>query len=77
MPQKHETGPKTVKQGWHETHILPSELNKLMTCRRCSQASVVVQMIKNLPAMQETTVRSLGWEDILEKGMAIHSSTLA
>ena len=34
-------------------------------------------MVKNLPAMQETWVRSLGWEDSLEKGMATHSSTLA
>ena len=35
------------------------------------------QMVKNLPAMQETQVRSLGQEDPLEKGMAIHSSILA
>ena len=34
-------------------------------------------MIKNLPAMQETWVRSLGWEDPLEKGKATHSSILA
>ena len=34
-------------------------------------------MVKNLPAMQETQVRSLGWEDPLEKGMATHSSILA
>ena len=34
-------------------------------------------MVKNLPARQETQVRSLGWEDILEKGMAVHSSILA
>ena len=34
-------------------------------------------MANNLPAMQETWVRSLGWEDPLEKGMAAHSSTLA
>ena len=34
-------------------------------------------MVKNLPAMQETQVRSLGWEDALEKGMATHSSILA
>ena len=33
-------------------------------------------MIKNLPVMQETWVRSLGWEDPLEKGMATHSSIL-
>ena len=36
-----------------------------------------VQMVKNLPAMQETPVRSLGWEDPLEKGRATHSSILA
>ena len=34
-------------------------------------------MVKNLPAMQETWVRSLGWEDPLEEGMATHSSILA
>ena len=34
-------------------------------------------MVKNLPAMQETRVRSLGWEDPLEKGIATHSSILA
>ena len=34
-------------------------------------------MIKNLPATQMTRVRSLGWEDLLEKGMAAHSSILA
>ena len=33
-------------------------------------------MVKNLPAMQEIQVRSLGWEDSLEKGMATHSSIL-
>ena len=42
-----------------------------------SQASLVVQMVKNLPAMQETWVQSLGWEDPLEEGMAIHSSITA
>ena len=40
-------------------------------------ASLVAQMVKNLPAMQETWVRSLGWEDPLEKRMATHSSILA
>ena len=38
--------------------------------------SLVAQMIKNLPAMQETRVWPLGWEDPLEKGMATHSSIL-
>ena len=41
------------------------------------QASLVAHLVKNLPAMQETWVRSLGWDDPLEKEMAIHSSTLA
>ena len=40
-------------------------------------ASLVAQMVKHLPTMQETQVRSLGWEDPLEKEMATHSSTLA
>ena len=40
-------------------------------------ASLVAQMVKHLPAMRETWVRFLGWEDPLEKEMAIHSSTLA
>ena len=34
-------------------------------------------MVKNLPAMQETWVQPLGWEDALEEGMATHSSILA
>ena len=39
-------------------------------------ASLVAQMVKHLPAVQETWVQSLGREDLLEKEMAIHSSTL-
>ena len=39
--------------------------------------SLVAQMVKHLTAMQETQVRSLGWEDPLEKEMATHSRTLA
>ena len=41
-----------------------------------SWASLVVQLIKNLPAIWETWVQSLGWEDPLEKGRATHSSVL-
>ena len=41
------------------------------------QSSLIAQMVKNLPAVQETQVRSLGREDALEKKMAIHSSILA
>ena len=36
----------------------------------------VAQMVKNLPALWETWVRPLGWEDLLEKGMVTHSSIL-
>ena len=41
------------------------------------EASLVVQLVKNLPAMQETWVQSLGWEYPLEKGKATHFSILA
>ena len=42
-----------------------------------SWASLVAQLVKNPPAMRETWVQSLGWEDPLEKGKATHSSILA
>ena len=45
-----------------------------MTLQR---ASLVAQMVKNLPAMRETWTQSLGWEDPLEEGMATPSSILA
>ena len=41
------------------------------------RASLVTQLVKNPPAMWETWVRSLGWEGLLEKGKATHSSILA
>ena len=41
------------------------------------RAFLIAQSVKNLPAVQETWVRSLGWEDPLEKEMATHSSILA
>ena len=44
---------------------------------QCSWASLVAQTAKNLPAIQETWVQSLGWEDLLEEDMATHSSILA
>ena len=46
-------------------------------CGHWIRASLVAQLVKNLPAMWETWVRSLGWEDPLEKGTATHSSILA
>ena len=42
-----------------------------------NRALLVAQTVKNLPAVRETWVQSLGWEDLLEEGMATHSSILA
>ena len=44
--------------------------NKLSTFEQTTVSALVTQMVKNLPAMQETWVQSLGWEDPLEKGTA-------
>ena len=56
-------------------------LENSMNCRghgvAKSQTRLVAQRVKNLPAMWETWVQSLGWEDPLEEGMATHSSILA
>ena len=43
----------------------------------CTGVSLVPQMVKKLPAMLETWVQPLGWEDPLEKGVATHSTVLA
>ena len=48
-----------------------------MLMRIFMKVSLMAQMVKKSPAMQETQVPSPGWEDPLEKGMATHSSTLA
>ena len=53
---------------WKESYDQP---------RQNIRASLIAQLVKNLPAMQETWVQSLGWENPLEKGMATHSSALA
>ena len=50
---------------------------KVFSKLRFTKASLVAQMVKRLSAMQEIRVRSLGWEDPLEKDMAAHSSILA
>ena len=64
-----------------------SELQELVMDREAWRAAIrgvakswkrlVVQRVKNLPAMRETHIQSLGWEDLLEKEMAAHSSILA
>ena len=59
--------PTFVRQ--HSNHLCPLLQHK--------RASLVSQLVKNLPAMQETWVQSLGWEDPLQKGTATHCSILA
>ena len=74
-----------IKSGYLVLHTdsLPSEppdLFSVCVCVCvcvCVYMSQVAQMVKNLPAMRETWIRSLGWEDPLEEGMATHSSILA
>ena len=56
-------------------HAILSPLDWGLSCY--IKGSLVAQLVKNLPAMQETRVPSLGWEDPLEKGKATHSSILA
>ena len=57
--------------------FLPFIIDELSLFTSINQTSLVVQMVKNVPVMQESWVRSLGWEDPLEKEMATHSSILA
>ena len=52
-------------------------MNLLTDCLRILRLPLVAQTVKRLSAMQEVGVRSLGWEDPLEKEMAAHSSILA
>ena len=52
-------------------------MSSLEKCLFRKGPSLVAQKVKNLPAMQETQIRSLGWEDPLEEGMATHSRILA
>ena len=54
-----------------------SDMTERLSLSLSTRASLVSQMVKNPPAMRETWVRSLGWEDPLEEGMATHSSILA
>ena len=72
------TGPNLTVR---DQKLCPQLPGKPDTCKGWAAAemgsSLVAQRLKRLPAMQETWVRSLGWEDPLEKEMAPHSSTLA
>ena len=57
----------------HDTYFITSIFRYNLHMIR---ASLVAQMVKNLPVMQDTQVQYLGWEDPLEKEMATHSSIL-
>ena len=61
---------------WHNISLVCIGVPKA-TLLGSPRASLVTQMVKNLPAKWETWVQSLGWEDPLEKGKATHSSILA
>ena len=58
-------------------YILPRLLLSIPLSKDIWGASLVAQMVKRLSTMRETWVQSLGWEDPLEKEMAIRSSTIA
>ena len=75
-------GNRAIKEAWF--HLLPSRSFSSSMEKRSAKfecrwelASLVAQLVKNPPAMQETLVRFLSQEEPLEKGMAIHSSILA
>ena len=71
-----------ITQWRGEGHVFSQAVFKSLKAQRfglcffLSWASLVAQLVKNPPAMWETWVRSLGWEDPLEKGKATHSSIL-
>ena len=68
-------------QGSHSSLVFPALTGRLFTTVPPGNPTYIyihmAQIVKNLPAMQETQVWSLGWEDPLEKGMATHSSILS
>ena len=78
---KEELQSKEIKQALKPDSdmilILEMSIREFETTLSNILASLVAQMVKHLPAIWETQVRSLGWEDLLEKRMATHSSILA
>ena len=57
--------------------VSTTERLRFTSLHMVKRASLMAQLVKNLPAMRETWVQSLGWEDHLEKGKVTHSSILA
>ena len=66
-----------IKRQFQEEYTIVNIYVPNIEAKYIKQAPLVEQMIKNLPAMQETRVQSLGQEDTLEKEMATHFCTLA
>ena len=62
---------------WGRTELDTTEATQQQQQHTTPRLSLVAQMVKNSPAMRETWVRSLGWKDPLEEGMATHSRILA
>ena len=68
LPRSTDSLPLQLRSSFQSLHMRPKNL---------TFTEVVTRTVKNLPAMLETRVRSLGGEDFLEKGMATHSSIFA
>ena len=76
MEPKQKVSSSISGAGQKRQHYLGKALCNRSTYCGISGASLVAQLVKNLPAMKETQVQSLGQEDPLEKEMATHSSIL-
>ena len=79
MTEKGSTAQHVLSLCLHHPHhasvISPESQEHVMSSQYSQLASLVAQKETNMPAMQETQVRSLAWEDPLEKRMATHSSS--
>ena len=69
--------PEDNTRNWYLPQIKTLYYPKIYIYLTITRASLVAQTVKNPPAMQETQVQSLGWEDLLENGTTSHSSILA
>ena len=71
-------GLQRIGHDWVHIHTHPTNaIDNYITCNLNIWASLVAKLVKNLPAMRETWIPFLGWEDPLEKGTATRSSILA
>ena len=78
--KQHSNSPRQMdshcEKEYHQKWLWSSNVNNVESYEGL-WTFLVAQIVKNLPAMQETKFQSLGWEDPLEKGMATHSGILA